>query len=181
MSSSVQLRYTAHGMGGLIGRDTPMCRPVRIALMNMSSVQMPRPVLRSGVRFIVYEMPHGPANAVFEPMLADVHGSLSLGASTTEIVSGWPDSMRDMSGSGPPGPIFHGVWQSWQPDVFTRYSPRFTRSTAGEAAWAHAMAPARINTGPVPQTILVIVLDVIAPPASRFQRGKRQAEENRTA
>src|SRR5262245_44178207 len=33
--------------------------------------------------------------------------------------------MRVMSGSGSPfAPIFHGVWQSLQPDVLTMYSPR---------------------------------------------------------
>jgi len=31
-----------------------------------------------------------------------------------------------MSGSGPFAPIVHGVWQSWQPEVVTRYSPRAT-------------------------------------------------------
>ena len=43
------------------------------------------------------------------------------------ICSGWPDRNRVMSGSGPCGPIFHGVWQSLQPMIFTRYSPRCTR------------------------------------------------------
>jgi hypothetical protein len=28
--------------------------------------------------------------------------------------SGWPESMRLMSGSGPLGPILNGVWQSMQ-------------------------------------------------------------------
>jgi hypothetical protein len=41
-----------------------MCRPVRIALMNMSSVQMPRPVFWSGVRFAVQLTPQAPLNAV---------------------------------------------------------------------------------------------------------------------
>jgi hypothetical protein len=34
--------------------------------------------------------------------------------------------MRDMSGSGPFGPIFTGVWQSWQAEVETMYLPRST-------------------------------------------------------
>ena len=36
-----------------------------------------------------------------------------------------------MSGSGPFGPIFHGVWQSLQPPNETRYSPRTTRAAPG--------------------------------------------------
>src|SRR5512139_721736 len=44
-----------------------------------------------------------------------------------------------MSGSGPLSPIFHGVWQSWQPDVETRYLPRATLSTvAPPEPWACA-------------------------------------------
>ena len=35
--------------------------------------------------------------------------------------------MRLMSGSGPAGPIFHGVWQSLQPATVTRYLPRAER------------------------------------------------------
>jgi hypothetical protein len=31
-----------------------------------------------------------------------------------------------MSGSGPFGPFFHGVWQSLHPIVRTRYAPRST-------------------------------------------------------
>src|SRR5687767_15424220 len=49
-SSSVAFRYAGHGIGGFIGRDTPICRPVRIVCMNISSVQIPRPVFCSGVR-----------------------------------------------------------------------------------------------------------------------------------
>ena len=46
---------------------------------------------------------------------------------------GCPVSARDMSCSGPLGPIFHGVWQSWQPMVRTRYAPRSMRATLVEA------------------------------------------------
>src|SRR5687768_888194 len=52
-SSSVRFRYTDQGMGGRIGLDTPQCRPLRMVLMKMSSVQMPIPVILSGVRFAV--------------------------------------------------------------------------------------------------------------------------------
>ena len=43
-SSSVIAAKSCHGIGGRIGRDMPMCLPVRIALMNISSVHMPMPV-----------------------------------------------------------------------------------------------------------------------------------------
>src|SRR5689334_11900934 len=101
-----------------------MCRPVRIALMNMSSVQIPMPVFLSGVRFIVYEMPHGPAHAVFVTPATMFHGALTGGGAGICSVSGWPESIRDMSGSGPFGPIFQGVWQSLHPPIVTRYWPR---------------------------------------------------------
>src|ERR687898_861916 len=39
-----------------------------------------------------------------------------------------------MSGSGPAGPILKGVWQSLQPEVATRYLPRFTFSAFGPVA-----------------------------------------------
>ena len=38
-----------------------------------------------------------------------------------------------MSGSGPFGPMCQGVWQSWQPEVVTRYSPSATGSWASAA------------------------------------------------
>jgi hypothetical protein len=40
---------------------------------------------------------------------AAIQGPSSFGALVTGMFSGWPDSMRDMSGSGPFGPIFMGV------------------------------------------------------------------------
>ena len=39
-----------------------------------------------------------------------------------------------MSASGPAGPIFFGVWQSWQPPPMTSILPRSTCDTAGAAA-----------------------------------------------
>jgi hypothetical protein len=53
-----------------------------------------------------------------------------------------------MSGSGPFGPIFAGVWQSWHPIDDTRYSPRLTRSAGdipAEPAGACAPAPTPID------------------------------------
>ena len=43
-----------------------------------------------------------------------------IGVVVTLRLSGCPDSMRDMSGSGPCSPILNGVWQSLQPAVETR-------------------------------------------------------------
>ena len=48
------------------------------------------------------------------------HGPDAGGGGVTTKSAGWPVSARLMSGSGPRGPIFHGVWQSLQPIVFTR-------------------------------------------------------------
>ncbi len=51
-----------------------------------------------------------------------------------------------MSGSGPRGPSFHGVWQSLQPMILTRYAPRSRRAVSpglagvGAAVTARAMA-----------------------------------------
>jgi hypothetical protein len=42
--------------------------------------------------------------------------------------------MRSMSASGPFGPTFFGVWQSWQPPPTTNILPRSTCDTAGAAA-----------------------------------------------
>ena len=100
--------------GGMIGRDTPQCLPLRIAVMKRSSVQVPRPDLTSGVRLAVKLMPHGPAQAVLVPLPAKTHGASSFGAGGTPSSLGWPLSARLMSGSGPFGPILNGVWQSWQ-------------------------------------------------------------------
>src|SRR5262252_9145798 len=69
-------------------------------------------------------MPHGPENAVFVAAPAQSHGPRGGTALSAPICSGWPDRKRDMSGSGPLGPIFSGVWQSLQPTALTRYLPR---------------------------------------------------------
>src|SRR5512134_306363 len=69
-------------------------------------------------------MPHGPAHAVLVAAAVMTHGASTFGAGGNTMSCGWPDSARVMSGSGPLGPITHGVWQSWQPDVVTMYLPR---------------------------------------------------------
>src|SRR4029450_11146116 len=48
--------------------------------------------------------------------------------------------MRLMSASGPFGPLFFGVWQSWQPPPMTNCLPRSTCDRAGAAAGALAGA-----------------------------------------
>ena len=58
-----------------------------------------------------------------------MNGSAALTFGSRPISSGWPDSIRDMSGSGPFGPSFNGVWQSWQPMMLTRYAPRCTAAS----------------------------------------------------
>lgn len=63
-SSSVIRARFGHGIGGRMGRPSPISFPVRNALMNISSVQLPRPVATSGVRFRAKLTPHGPAHAV---------------------------------------------------------------------------------------------------------------------
>src|SRR5688572_14201724 len=42
--------------------------------------------------------------------------------------------MRSMSASGPLGPTFFGVWQSWQPPPMINILPRSTCDTAGAPA-----------------------------------------------
>src|SRR4051812_7650565 len=99
----------------MIGRDlptpAPQCVPVRRALKNMFSVQIPIPLNLSGVRLAAYETPHGPANAVFVAAPCQIHGLpgsiFGTGGSLTSC--GCPLSIRVMSGSGPFGPILNGV------------------------------------------------------------------------
>ena len=62
--------------------------------------------------------------------------------------------MRLMSGSGPLGPIFHGVWQSLQPATVTRYLPRASLSSAAEAAWLARTAAAIANSASVRELCL---------------------------
>src|SRR3954469_14217831 len=124
-------------MGGSTGRPTPRWRPLRIVSANCFAVQRPRPVSPSDVRLAVKLTPQGPAHAVFvaETTISQgPAGSFGTGGMTT--VSGWPESMRLASGSGPFAPIFIGVWQSPQPPVVTRYSPRLTAAGDGSAASA---------------------------------------------
>ena len=51
---------------------------------------------------------------------ATPHGPSSFGGGGSFIPSGWPDSIRVISGSGPVLPIFIGVWQSLHPTTVTR-------------------------------------------------------------
>src|SRR5262245_11118818 len=94
--------------------------------MNISSVHAPRPTSLSGVRFAVKLTPQGPANAVLVADEWPIHGPCAGGAGGITTAAGWPVSARVMSGSGPLGPIVHGVWQSLQPIVLTRWAPRST-------------------------------------------------------
>jgi hypothetical protein len=80
--------------------------------MNISSVQIPIPVFWSGVMFAEYEMPQGPANAVFVSVPDQPQGPEGDGGGGSCMPAGWPDNIRVMSGSGPFAPIFNGVWQS---------------------------------------------------------------------
>ena len=48
-----------------------------------------------------------------------------------------------MSGSGPLGPSFHGVWQSLQLPKFTRYLPRSMAAAFDPGAAGSAGSPAR--------------------------------------
>ena len=105
MSSSFSAPMIGYGIGGRIGRPLPWCRPVRIVLMNISSVQSPRPVSLSGVRFAVKLTPHGPANAVLVAAADPAPGpGGSAGGGGIFRSAGCPVSARVMSGSGPFGP-----------------------------------------------------------------------------
>src|SRR3982751_4478485 len=105
--------------------------------MNCFAVQRPSPVSGSDVRLAVKLTPHGPAHAVFVADETTSQGSAgSLGTAGITSASGWPESIRLASGSGPLAPIFSGVWQSPQAPVVTRYSPRLT---AGEGSAACAV------------------------------------------
>src|SRR5262245_56351225 len=75
-------------------------------------------------------MPQGPANAVLVLEPTQPHGPSSLGGGGITSFCGWPDRARDMSGSGPLGPIFIGVWHAWQSWLSTSRLPRATGSWA---------------------------------------------------
>src|SRR5215470_19589376 len=72
-------------------------------------------------------MPHGPAQAVSVAEPTIIHPPGSFGGGASFIPSGWPESIFDMSGSGPFGPILNGVWQSLHTMTVTRYFPRSMR------------------------------------------------------
>src|SRR6188768_156598 len=94
--------------------------------MKTSGVHLPRPVSGSGVRLAVKLTPHGPLNAVLVAAVTVIHAPLARFTGGMTKSCGCPESMRVMSGSGPCAPIFHGVWQSLQPMILTRYEPRAT-------------------------------------------------------
>src|SRR5262249_39920415 len=103
-SSSFSWAKFCHGIGGRIGRPSPWCLPVFSALTNMSAVQLPSPVVLSGVRFAVKLVPHGPDHAVksLEPTAPQAVGAIRPAGTLGSLsAAGWPDSRRDISGSGP--------------------------------------------------------------------------------
>src|SRR5262249_48658750 len=87
-------------------------------------------------------MPHGPANAVLVAAPAHNHGPWAVAAGSGPTCSGCPDRNRVMSGSGPCGPLFNGVWQSLQPTTLTRYSPRLTASVGAGVDAETLVSPA---------------------------------------
>src|ERR1700730_1481415 len=78
-------------------------------------------------------------NAVFVSEPAHVHPWPSAGAPANVTRSGWPDSIREKSGSGPFDRGFKGVWQSSHAMTDTRYRPR---STGDGRAASHAVPAA---------------------------------------
>ena len=62
--------------------------------------------------------------------MAGLYGAATL------MFSGWPASIMLMSGSGPFGPSFLVVWQSWHPPPITSIFPRSAGDGAGAAAGA---------------------------------------------
>jgi hypothetical protein len=108
MSESLSAARFSTGIGGSTGRPLPWCRPVRIVLMNISSLQSPRPVPLSGVRFAVKLTPHGPAKAVLVPAPIQTHGLAPSegGAGITRSPGG--RSAHAMS-AGPAGSAYGGA------------------------------------------------------------------------
>jgi hypothetical protein len=79
------------------------------------------------------------------------------------MFSGWPDNIRDISGSGPVGPIFAGVWQSWHPAVSTMYLPRSMGEGVGAgggggggAGVAHAAMRTEPHTNPANRALYLM-------------------------
>src|SRR5262245_41373887 len=128
--------------------------------MNSSAVQRPSPVSASGVRLAVKLVPHGPDQAVIVAETAVGQSGVAFGASPGANAAGCPDSMRDMSGSGPSGVICHGVWQSLQPIAVTRYLPRSTGVRSGSLP-TEKPATAAIRAATEKVTILVSGFTVI--------------------
>src|SRR5512134_2937429 len=107
-------------------------------------------------------MPHGPDHAVLVAAAETIHGPAGFGAGGSSMPAGWPESMRVMSGSGPFGPITHGVWQSLHPEVVTRYLPRATLSGAWGACARDAPAVAsKSDSVDIRKTVLRVM--VISP------------------
>src|SRR5262245_54102847 len=79
-SESVKFEYIFQGIGGRIGRPLPRCLPLRMALMNVSSVQPPMPVALSGVRLLVKATPAGVDQAVLVSLIAVTQPGGSFGA-----------------------------------------------------------------------------------------------------
>src|SRR4249919_2250089 len=78
--------------------------------------------------------------------------------------AGCPDSIRDMSGSGPLSPILNGVWQSLQTAIVTRYLPRASVAAVEEApagfagglaAGVPAACPAPAADRPIPTPTVI--------------------------
>jgi hypothetical protein len=61
------------------------------------------------------------------PAVEENHGPGFKSGGGNLIVSGCPESIRDISGTGPLSVILSGVWQSLQPPKVTRYFPRAIR------------------------------------------------------
>src|SRR5512139_2966543 len=83
-----------------------------------------------------------------------IHGPCAAGAGGSTSLSGCPESTRLMSGSGPFGPMTHGVWQSLHPDVVTMYLPRAIFSAVLSAALDGAWALAGATTATVAATAM---------------------------
>ena len=122
---------------------------------------------------------HAPGAAPRGQVTVDVYHigaalGIGLNGGGTPSLSGWPDSMRSMSASGPFGPIFFGVWQSWQPPPMINILPRSTCDIAGAAA----------GTAPAPGACATCVWSPPQPEsatatASRSTTGQRDTEHKR--
>ena len=87
--------------------------------MNVSSLHSPIPVPLSGVKLLAKLTPHGPAQAVNEPLVAATTLLRSISSDDhdgTGAVSGCPESSFDVSSTGAQlGPGTFSVWQSLHP------------------------------------------------------------------